>query len=208
MAVSNSTGLNENDVPHLNINLQMNYWPLLPCSLSESQEPLFDHISFLSINGSKTAKHCEIQYMMSTEARQTYQMHRKKIQNLSHKPDIIRSCVSNMHELLVRKNPTELSHTQQIFSTGRFKLAEGSEEWNSNLEDHLRLKDTNRSFKRRNRPARRSYFSLRRRCFRLRRRKASNILTTSVVSTSSTYGEPASEIDSLLKSAIERELRN
>ncbi|KAM7482454.1 hypothetical protein LguiB_007037 [Lonicera macranthoides] len=42
--------------PHLNINLQMNYWPSLPCSLSECQEPLFDHISFLSINGSKTAK--------------------------------------------------------------------------------------------------------------------------------------------------------
>ncbi|XP_021892327.1 alpha-L-fucosidase 2 isoform X2 [Carica papaya] len=42
--------------PHLNINLQMNYWPSLPCNLQECQEPLFDYISSLSINGSKTAK--------------------------------------------------------------------------------------------------------------------------------------------------------
>ncbi|GLT47344.1 hypothetical protein SLA2020_210480 [Shorea laevis] len=42
--------------PHLNINLQMNYWPSLPCNLKECQEPLFDFISSLSINGSKTAK--------------------------------------------------------------------------------------------------------------------------------------------------------
>lgn len=42
--------------PHLNINLQMNYWPALTCSLSECQEPLFDYLSSLSINGSKTAK--------------------------------------------------------------------------------------------------------------------------------------------------------
>ncbi|KAK9286231.1 hypothetical protein L1049_014617 [Liquidambar formosana] len=42
--------------PHLNINLQMNYWPSLPCNLSECQEPLFDYTSSLSINGSKTAK--------------------------------------------------------------------------------------------------------------------------------------------------------
>lgn len=42
--------------PHLNINLQMNYWPSLPCNLSECQEPLFDYMSSLSINGSKTAK--------------------------------------------------------------------------------------------------------------------------------------------------------
>ncbi|CAK9187089.1 unnamed protein product [Ilex paraguariensis] len=42
--------------PHLNINLQMNYWPSLPCNLRECQEPLFDYISSLSINGSKTAK--------------------------------------------------------------------------------------------------------------------------------------------------------
>ncbi|XP_078164084.1 1,2-alpha-L-fucosidase isoform X1 [Carex rostrata] len=42
--------------PHLNINLQMNYWPALPCDLSECQEPLFDFISSLSVNGSKTAK--------------------------------------------------------------------------------------------------------------------------------------------------------
>ncbi|RDX62538.1 Alpha-L-fucosidase 2, partial [Mucuna pruriens] len=41
--------------PHLNINLEMNYWPALPCNLSECQEPLFDYISSLSVNGSKTA---------------------------------------------------------------------------------------------------------------------------------------------------------
>ncbi|KAG7030963.1 Alpha-L-fucosidase 2 [Cucurbita argyrosperma subsp. argyrosperma] len=42
--------------PHLNINLQMNYWPALPCNLRECQEPLFDFTSFLSVNGHKTAK--------------------------------------------------------------------------------------------------------------------------------------------------------
>ncbi|XAR72944.1 Alpha-L-fucosidase [Bertholletia excelsa] len=42
--------------PHLNINLEMNYWPSLPCNLHECQEPLFDYISCLSINGSKTAR--------------------------------------------------------------------------------------------------------------------------------------------------------
>ncbi|KAL3515334.1 hypothetical protein ACH5RR_022236 [Cinchona calisaya] len=42
--------------PHLNINLQMNYWPALPCNLKECQEPLFDYISSLSVNGHKTAE--------------------------------------------------------------------------------------------------------------------------------------------------------
>ncbi|GAV71844.1 hypothetical protein CFOL_v3_15333 [Cephalotus follicularis] len=42
--------------PHLNINLQMNYWPSLPCNLRECQETLFDYTASLSINGSKTAK--------------------------------------------------------------------------------------------------------------------------------------------------------
>ncbi|EXB40024.1 Alpha-L-fucosidase 2 [Morus notabilis] len=42
--------------PHLNINLQMNYWPSLPCNLKECQEPLFDFTASLSVNGSKTAK--------------------------------------------------------------------------------------------------------------------------------------------------------
>ncbi|KAH8519724.1 hypothetical protein H0E87_001236 [Populus deltoides] len=41
---------------HLNINLQMNYWPSLSCNLKECQEPLFEYISSLSISGSKTAK--------------------------------------------------------------------------------------------------------------------------------------------------------
>ncbi|KAK8659756.1 hypothetical protein V6N13_029950 [Hibiscus sabdariffa] len=61
--VSNLQGIWNKDIepawdcaPHLNINLQMNYWPSLPCNLKECQEPLFDYISSLSINGNKTAK--------------------------------------------------------------------------------------------------------------------------------------------------------
>eukprot|EP00268_Persea_americana_P050346 TRINITY_DN5468_c0_g1_i5.p1 TRINITY_DN5468_c0_g1~~TRINITY_DN5468_c0_g1_i5.p1 ORF type:complete len:846 (-),score=155.03 TRINITY_DN5468_c0_g1_i5:324-2861(-) len=61
--VSNLQGIWSKDIepawdcaPHLNINLQMNYWPSLPCNLSECQEPLFDYISSLAINGSKTAR--------------------------------------------------------------------------------------------------------------------------------------------------------
>ncbi|KAK8263157.1 hypothetical protein V6Z12_D12G023600 [Gossypium hirsutum] len=61
--VSNLQGIWNKDIepawdcaPHLNINLQMNYWPSLPCNLKECQEPLFDFISSLAINGSKTAK--------------------------------------------------------------------------------------------------------------------------------------------------------
>ncbi|KAL5707168.1 alpha-L-fucosidase [Ranunculus cassubicifolius] len=42
--------------PHLNINLQMNYWPSLSGNLSECQEPLFDYISVLSINGRRTSQ--------------------------------------------------------------------------------------------------------------------------------------------------------
>ncbi|KQJ96581.1 hypothetical protein BRADI_3g25226v3 [Brachypodium distachyon] len=61
--ISNLQGIWSNDTrppwdaaPHPNINLQMNYWPALPCNLSECQEPLFDFIESLSINGAKTAK--------------------------------------------------------------------------------------------------------------------------------------------------------
>ncbi|KAK9988514.1 hypothetical protein SO802_028753 [Lithocarpus litseifolius] len=61
--VANLQGLWNNELhpkwdgaPHLNINLEMNYWPSLPCNLSECQEPLFDFISSLSINGRKTAE--------------------------------------------------------------------------------------------------------------------------------------------------------
>ncbi|KAL3843885.1 hypothetical protein ACJIZ3_001288 [Penstemon smallii] len=61
--VSNLQGIWNNEItppwdgtPHLNINLQMNYWPSLSCNLNECQEPLFDYISSLSINGNKTAK--------------------------------------------------------------------------------------------------------------------------------------------------------
>ncbi|OMO63313.1 Six-hairpin glycosidase-like protein [Corchorus olitorius] len=42
--------------PHLNINLEMNYWLSMPCKLGECQEPLFDFLTSLSINGRKTAK--------------------------------------------------------------------------------------------------------------------------------------------------------
>jgi len=42
--------------PTLNINLEMNYWPSLPCNLRECQEPLFDFIKSLSISGSKVAQ--------------------------------------------------------------------------------------------------------------------------------------------------------
>ncbi|KAL3722309.1 hypothetical protein ACJRO7_034651 [Eucalyptus globulus] len=61
--VSNLQGIWNKDIapiwdcaPHLNINLQMNYWPCLPCNLADCQEPLFDFLSSLSINGSKTAE--------------------------------------------------------------------------------------------------------------------------------------------------------
>ncbi|KAI4342334.1 hypothetical protein MLD38_026972 [Melastoma candidum] len=61
--VSNLQGIWNNKIeppwdgaPHLNINLQMNYWPSLSCNLRECQEPLFDFISTLSVNGQKTAK--------------------------------------------------------------------------------------------------------------------------------------------------------
>ena len=42
--------------PHLNINLQMNYWHSLPANIMECQEPLFDYMSALAINGRKTAQ--------------------------------------------------------------------------------------------------------------------------------------------------------
>ncbi|PKA58154.1 Alpha-L-fucosidase 2 [Apostasia shenzhenica] len=61
--VSNLQGIWNKDVqppwdaaPHLNINLQMNYWPCLPCNLRECQDPLFDYITSMAINGAKTAK--------------------------------------------------------------------------------------------------------------------------------------------------------
>ncbi|CAN6305447.1 unnamed protein product [Urochloa humidicola] len=61
--ISNLQGIRSNDpsppwdaAPHPNVNLQMNYWPALTCNLSECQEPLFDFIGSLSINGAKTAK--------------------------------------------------------------------------------------------------------------------------------------------------------
>ncbi|KAG4918859.1 hypothetical protein JHK85_057140 [Glycine max] len=61
--VANLQGIWNKDVepawegaPHLNINLQINYWPSLACNLHECQEPLFDFISSLSVIGKKTAK--------------------------------------------------------------------------------------------------------------------------------------------------------
>jgi alpha-L-fucosidase 2 len=41
---------------HLNINLQMIYWPADVCNLSELNEPLFSYIESLQANGAKTAK--------------------------------------------------------------------------------------------------------------------------------------------------------
>ena len=41
---------------HLNINLQMIYWPAEVCNLSELNEPLFAYIESLTENGAKTAK--------------------------------------------------------------------------------------------------------------------------------------------------------
>ncbi len=41
---------------HLNINLQMNYWPSGPCNLLECQEPLIDYVDSLRAPGAVTAK--------------------------------------------------------------------------------------------------------------------------------------------------------
>jgi len=46
---------------HININIQMNYWPAEICNLSECEEPFFDFIEALVPSGQKTAKevyHC------------------------------------------------------------------------------------------------------------------------------------------------------
>ncbi|KIL38113.1 alpha-L-fucosidase [Gordoniibacillus kamchatkensis] len=41
---------------HLNINLQMNYWPAEACNLAECHEPVFDLLERLRTNGRRTAK--------------------------------------------------------------------------------------------------------------------------------------------------------
>jgi len=41
---------------HLNINLQMNYWPSGPCNLLECQEPLISYINMLRAPGAVTAR--------------------------------------------------------------------------------------------------------------------------------------------------------
>lgn len=41
---------------HLNVNVQMNYWPAEVCNLSELHEPLFKLVSSLQVPGAKTAK--------------------------------------------------------------------------------------------------------------------------------------------------------
>lgn len=41
---------------HLNINLQMNYWPAGPCNLAECQEPLIDYATSLMPSGAVTAR--------------------------------------------------------------------------------------------------------------------------------------------------------
>jgi alpha-L-fucosidase 2 len=41
---------------HININIQMNYWPAEVCNLSECHEPLFDFIDRLRVPGARTAQ--------------------------------------------------------------------------------------------------------------------------------------------------------
>lgn len=41
---------------HLNINLEMNYWPAEVCNLPECHEPLFDFLDRLRVSGRKTAE--------------------------------------------------------------------------------------------------------------------------------------------------------
>ncbi len=41
---------------HININIQMNYWPSEILNLSDCAEPFFEYIRFLSIHGKKTAE--------------------------------------------------------------------------------------------------------------------------------------------------------
>lgn len=41
----------------VNINTEMNYWPVLPCNLTEFNEPLIHLIKDLSVSGEKAAKH-------------------------------------------------------------------------------------------------------------------------------------------------------
>ncbi len=41
---------------HLNVNLQMIYWPAEVCNMSELNEPLFSYIESMTENGAKTAK--------------------------------------------------------------------------------------------------------------------------------------------------------
>lgn len=41
----------------VNINTQMNYWPVLPCNMPELMTPLVDLMKMVSVAGEKTAKH-------------------------------------------------------------------------------------------------------------------------------------------------------
>lgn len=41
----------------VNINTEMNYWPVLPCNLAEFNQPVIDLVKDLSVTGEKTAKH-------------------------------------------------------------------------------------------------------------------------------------------------------
>ncbi len=41
----------------VNINTEMNYWPVLPCNLTEFNQPLIQLVKDLSVKGEKTAKH-------------------------------------------------------------------------------------------------------------------------------------------------------
>lgn len=53
-----SQGLNPpwRGCPHLNINLEMNYWPAEVCNLVDCHQPLFDLVKVIAQNGSQTAQ--------------------------------------------------------------------------------------------------------------------------------------------------------
>lgn len=40
----------------MNINTEMNYWPVLPCDMPEVNEPLIEMVRDLSVAGERTAK--------------------------------------------------------------------------------------------------------------------------------------------------------
>ncbi|KAH9695291.1 alpha-L-fucosidase 2 [Citrus sinensis] len=90
--------------PHVNINLEMNYWQSLPCNLSECQEPLFDFLTYLSINGSKTA---QVNYLASGWV-------------IHHKTDIwAKSSADRGHDGYLETNPSTSPEHEFIAPDGK-----------------------------------------------------------------------------------------